>query len=67
MEKVIAYLANGKKVLEPQGICCSSILYCQSCGKTIANICGRPEVYCPECASKKGIITSDKIQQHRSK
>lgn len=67
MEKVIGYLSNGKKVLEPQGICCASILYCHGCGKTISSICGRPEVYCPDCASKKGIIKSKEMLQQKNK
>ncbi|MGF7056966.1 hypothetical protein [Brassicibacter mesophilus] len=64
MKKLIGYTLDKRQVYEPEGIGCTSILYCKGCGKMLACTCGRADVYCLECAMKKDLLVSSKTQKH---
>jgi len=67
MKKLIGYTIDKKQVFEPEGIGCTSILYCKNCGKMLSRTCGRSDVYCIECAKKKNLFASYETQRHKNR
>ena len=65
MKKIIGYTIDKTQVFEPEGVGCTSILYCKNCGKMLACTCGRPDVYCIECAIKMNLFEPSKSQNSK--